>query len=96
MPSNNSTTEKNERRPDDVKVNHSPSPTFVQPENRDEKFEKDLKLHGGEGESAIPEDRRFEALERINHDWQHDPANPRNWSFWKKWRCAGIVRPFDL
>lgn len=37
--------------------------------------------HGGEGESAFPEDKRKEALERIDHDWQHDPANPRNWSW---------------
>lgn len=33
----------------------------------------------GEGESAMPDDKRQEALERINHNWQHDPENPRNW-----------------
>lgn len=36
-------------------------------------------LHGGEGESAFPEDKRVEALERYDEDWQHDPDNPRNW-----------------
>lgn len=33
----------------------------------------------GEGESAIPEDKKAEILERFHNDWQHDPANPRNW-----------------
>lgn len=47
--------------------------------------------HQGEGESAIPEDKRVEALERLDHDWQHDPENPRNWEFWRKWRTAGVV-----
>ena len=36
-------------------------------------------LRGGEGESAWPDDKRLEALERIDHDWQHDHDNPRNW-----------------
>lgn len=52
--------------------------------------------HGGEGESALPEDKRLEALERIEHDWAHDRANPRNWRFWKKWRMAGIVSHIPL
>ena len=47
----------------------------------------------GEGESALPEDKRIEALERIERDWAHDPINPRNWPFWRKWRVAGVVRP---
>ncbi len=96
MSSNHSATEKRVRRTDELKADPSRSPsqsTIAQIEKRDEKSEKDIELHGGEGESAIPEDRRFEALERINRvTWQHDPVNPRNWSFWKKWRCAGIVR----
>ena len=40
---------------------------------------EELDLRKGEGESAIPDDKRIEALERLNHDWQHDPDNPRNW-----------------
>lgn len=51
---------------------------------------------GGEGESAIPDDKREEALERLDHDWQHDHRNPRNWTFRKKWTMAGIVRPPPL
>ena len=43
------------------------------------KKESDDYYQQGEGESAIPEDKRTEALERLNHDWQHDPDNPRNW-----------------
>ncbi|KZV69849.1 multidrug resistance protein 4 [Peniophora sp. CONT] len=48
-------------------------------------------LHGGEGESAIPEDKKEEAYENIEDDWQHDPHNPRNWSAKKKWLCVGIA-----
>jgi hypothetical protein len=40
---------------------------------------------GGEGESAIPENNKEETLENLEDDWQHDPVNPRNWSFGKKW-----------
>lgn len=48
-------------------------------------------LHGGEGESAIPEDRKEDVIENHEDDWEHDPRNPRNWSFWKKWQMTGIV-----
>lgn len=58
---------------------------------QDEKKKVSPRLREGEGESALPEDKRLEALERLDHDWQHDPDNPRNWAFWKKWRMAGIV-----
>ncbi|KAL5527636.1 hypothetical protein ACEPAG_6437 [Sanghuangporus baumii] len=51
----------------------------------------ELDLRKGEGDSAIPEDKRIEALERLDNDWQHDPDNPRNWAFWRKWRMAGVV-----
>lgn len=36
-------------------------------------------FRNGEGESALPDDKRQEALERVNHNWQRDPENPRNW-----------------
>ena len=45
----------------------------------------DSPLHGGEGESALPEDKRIELLERLDEDWQHDPDNPRNWLVYLKW-----------
>ncbi|KAH9939879.1 major facilitator superfamily domain-containing protein [Amylocystis lapponica] len=48
-------------------------------------------LKGGEGESAIPEDKNKEPLENEEDDWQHDPQNPRNWTFGRKWRMIGIV-----
>lgn len=69
-------------------------------------------VRGGEGESAVPEDKRVEALgalfillvnlfsdlativERLDHDWQHDPINPRNWPSWRKWTMAAIVCPY--
>lgn len=44
---------------------------------------------GGEGESAIPEDKYEEKLENEEDDWVHDARNPRNWSGRKKW-----VSPF--
>lgn len=47
--------------------------------------------HKGEGESAFPEDKKIEALERIDRDWEHDLDNPRNWSTGKKWQMAGVV-----
>ncbi|KAI0638314.1 multidrug resistance protein 4 [Trametes polyzona] len=48
-------------------------------------------LHGGEGESAFPEDKKEEALENAEDDWAHDPINPRNWPFRKKWIMVSIV-----
>ncbi|KAI0352812.1 multidrug resistance protein 4 [Trametes cingulata] len=48
-------------------------------------------LHGGEGESAFPEDKKEEALENAEDDWAHDPVNPRNWSMRKKWVMVSIV-----
>ena len=45
-----------------------------------------------EEESAIPEDKRQEAIDRMENDWAHDPINPRNWSTAKKWGTVGLVR----
>ncbi|TFK55812.1 multidrug resistance protein 4 [Heliocybe sulcata] len=45
----------------------------------------------GEGESAIPEDKKEEILENLEDDWQHDPINPRNWSGKKKWLMVFLV-----
>lgn len=42
----------------------------------------------GEGESAIPQDTKVEAAQNLEDDWQHDMANPRNWSSGKKWVCS--------
>jgi hypothetical protein len=47
--------------------------------------------HKGEGESAFPEDKKIEALERLDRDWEHDLDNPRNWTTGRKWRMAGVV-----
>lgn len=46
---------------------------------------------GGEGESAMPEDKKEEALEALEDDWQHDPINPRNWSQSKKYVNMSLV-----
>lgn len=43
---------------------------------------------GGEGESAIPEDKKEEALENAEDDWAHDERNPRNWKASKKWTAV--------
>ncbi|KAA1466239.1 multidrug resistance protein 4 [Dentipellis sp. KUC8613] len=45
----------------------------------------------GEGQSAIPADKKEEAYEDAEEDWAHDPKNPRNWPFWTKWGMTGIV-----
>jgi len=45
----------------------------------------------GEGESAIPADKVEEKIEAREEDWEHDPINPRNWSFSKKWIAVSIV-----
>lgn len=47
----------------------------------------------GQGESAIPEDKKEEALENLEDDWADDPINPRNWPARKKWTCIGVVGP---
>ena len=48
-------------------------------------------LHGGEGESAIPEDKYTEALERMDKNWEHDADNPRNWTLGRKWKITATV-----
>ncbi|KAG5650905.1 hypothetical protein H0H81_010579, partial [Sphagnurus paluster] len=48
-------------------------------------------LSPGHGESALPEDKVEEAVENIEDDWEHDPANARNWSWGRKWTAVGIV-----
>ncbi|KAL6309751.1 multidrug resistance protein 4 [Sparassis latifolia] len=45
----------------------------------------------GEGLSAFPEDKKEEALESAEDDWAHDPANPRNWAFGRKWRMVACI-----
>ena len=59
-----------------------------------EKMAADLPFdvpHKGEGESALPEDKRIEALERLDRDWEHDVDNPRNWLSTRKWKMDGVV-----
>ncbi|KIJ66432.1 hypothetical protein HYDPIDRAFT_86594 [Hydnomerulius pinastri MD-312] len=46
---------------------------------------------GGEGPSAIPDDRIEEEIEAKEDDWEHDPINPRNWSPAKKWTATALV-----
>ncbi|KAG1755713.1 major facilitator superfamily domain-containing protein [Suillus lakei] len=46
---------------------------------------------GSEG-SAEAEDKTHEKV----HDWEHDPANPRNWPLAKKWITATIVSLYTL
>jgi len=42
-------------------------------------------------DSAIPEDKKEDWLGDTEDEWEVDPINPRNWSFWMKWRMVGIV-----
>ncbi|EIW82421.1 multidrug resistance protein 4 [Coniophora puteana RWD-64-598 SS2] len=50
----------------------------------------------GEGESAIPADKVEEKIEAREEDWEHDPINPRNWSFSKKWIAVSIVSAYTF
>ncbi|TFK38130.1 multidrug resistance protein 4 [Crucibulum laeve] len=45
----------------------------------------------GHGESALPEDKKEEAIENLEDDWENDPENARNWSSGKKWLAVCIV-----
>ena len=45
----------------------------------------------GHGESALPEDKEGEAIEKVEDDWQDDPENARNWPARKKWTTVAIV-----
>lgn len=47
--------------------------------------EKEALPMDGEGESAIPEDPKLEAIENLEEDWAHAQENPRNWSARRKW-----------
>ncbi|KAF9073047.1 multidrug resistance protein 4 [Rhodocollybia butyracea] len=49
------------------------------------------KVPNGHGESAIPDDKKEEAIENVQDDWEDDEINPRNWSTTKKWTSIGIV-----
>ena len=58
-----------------------------------EKGEKSVEVAhmNGEGPSAIPEDKKEEAFENAEDDWQHDLRNPRNWPGRKKWVVVGAA-----
>ncbi|KAF7794558.1 hypothetical protein EIP86_005693 [Pleurotus ostreatoroseus] len=64
----------------------------------DQPYHTDAK--GGEGESAVPEDRLDHAqedeIENAEDDWAHDTRNPRTWSFWMKWRMIAIVSSYTF
>jgi hypothetical protein len=45
----------------------------------------------GHGESAIPVDKKEEAVENIEDDWENDPINARNWPTKKKWTMVAII-----
>jgi len=51
---------------------------------------------GGEGESAIPEDKKEDLIEQQEDDWEHDKRNPRNWTFGKKWTAVAIVSLYTV
>lgn len=45
----------------------------------------------GCGESALPEDKKEEALENLEDDWQNDPENARNWPDSRRWLTISVV-----
>lgn len=69
----------------------SVSPTHI-PHQDGTNYLQFPQLTGSKGRSA-------EALDQTNnkmHDWDHDPANPRNWPLAKKWITATIVSLYTL
>jgi len=50
-----------------------------------------LQLAGSEDMSAIPDDKIVDKIQDKNDSWEHNPANPRNWSPAKKWIATAIV-----
>lgn len=77
---------------DSVRPDTATSATHAQALSVDGTRQTGAASYGGEGESALPEDVKEEALERESHHWDKDPANARNWSFRKKWLMVFIVR----
>ncbi|KAJ3496187.1 hypothetical protein NLJ89_g10521 [Agrocybe chaxingu] len=39
----------------------------------------------------MPQDKKEEALENLENDWENDPANARNWPTAKRWTAMLIV-----
>lgn len=68
-------------------VSRTSSATHVQEKEKPASDTAHDALTGGEGESAIPDDKKEEAIENLEDDWTHDPQNPRNWSSGRKWVC---------
>ncbi|KAF8966560.1 multidrug resistance protein 4 [Flammula alnicola] len=50
----------------------------------------------GQGESAIPEDKKEEAIENLEDDWANDPENARNWPLFRRWVAMCIVSFYTL
>lgn len=48
-------------------------------------------LAGSEDMSVIPDDKIVDTIQDKNDSWEHNPANPRNWSPAKKWTAAALV-----
>ncbi|KAF8170790.1 multidrug resistance protein 4 [Pholiota molesta] len=47
-------------------------------------------------ESAIPEDKKEEAIEDAEDDWENDPENARNWPALRKWISMLVVSFYTL
>jgi len=58
---------------------HSPASSITQSEKVD--------IPAGQGESSLPD----KTLQNLDDEWEHDPANARNWSWKKKWTATAIV-----
>lgn len=61
-------------------------------EKNDHASERTIPILPGHGESAIPEDKKEEALENKEDDWENDPDNARNWPAVQRWTAMAIVR----
>ncbi|KAF9051365.1 multidrug resistance protein 4 [Panaeolus papilionaceus] len=65
-------------------------------EKNDHASERTIPILPGHGESAIPEDKKEEALENKEDDWENDPDNARNWPAVQRWTAMAIVSFYTL
>jgi hypothetical protein len=81
----------------------TPSPSLFAESRSSRTIEGALPSHDGEsktltiGESTQSEGEKILSKDGTQNtanaadDWAHDPVNPLNWSFAKKWRTVAIV-----
>lgn len=71
----------------------SPAHLQVNEKNNEKSPESVPPVAPGHEESAPLGGKVEEAVDTSDEDWEHDPANARNWPLSKKWRTVSVVSP---